>query len=268
MRGHNLGENAAIQSREQRDAYLNSMLSPEERQNMHDDGMIHAAVLYPTAENNGQPQEVFITRGNVALREDGTIDTEASDKEIYYKGADGQVHLTSPDKFQSVAQPISVEEYAAANAPQESQTEYMPGQQVNVNIDGQDLEGEVTNVGEDGSVLVSFENPDGTLSSRWFAPEELQQPNGGIANGQEEIQNEQPPITGENVQPTTVNNVQQEQQASQPQQIEPSGQEQTALSRMPVDEKENLLMTRLSQTWLGMQSWRRPTATKRWPRTL
>jgi hypothetical protein len=237
MRGHNLGENAAIQSREQRDAYLNSMLSPEERQNMHDDGMIHAAVLYPTAENNGQPQEVFITRGNVALREDGTIDTEASDKEIYYKGADGQVHLTSPDKFQSVAQPISVEEYAAANAPQESQTEYMPGQQVNVNIDGQDLEGEVTNVGEDGSVLVSFENPDGTLSSRWFAPEELQQPNGGIANGQEEIQNEQPPITGENVQPTTVNNVQQEQQASQPQQIEPSGQEQTALSRMPVDEK-------------------------------
>lgn len=212
-------------------------LTPEERQNMHDDGMIHAAVLYPTAENNGQPQEVFITRGNVALREDGTIDTEASDKEIYYKGADGQVHLTSPDKFQSVAQPISVEEYAAANAPQESQTEYMPGQQVNVNIDGQDLEGEVTNVGEDGSVLVSFENPDGTLSSRWFAPEELQQPNGGIANGQEEIQNEQPPITGENVQPTTVNNVQQEQQASQPQQIEPSGQEQTALSRMPVDEK-------------------------------
>lgn len=237
MRGHNLGENAAIQSREQRDAYLNSMLSPEERQNMHDDGMIHAAVLYPTAENNGQPQEVFITKGNIVMNADGTINAEASDKEIYYKGADGQAHITSPDKFQSVAQPINVEEYAAANAPQEAQAGYTPGQQVSVNIDGQDLEGEVTNVGEDGSVLVSFENPDGTLSSRWFAPEELQQPNGGIANGQEEIQNEQPPITGENVQPTTVNNVQQEQQASQPQQIEPSGQEQTALSRIPVDEK-------------------------------
>lgn len=256
MRGHNLGENAAIQSREQRDAYLNSMLSPEERQNMHDDGMIHAAVLYPTAENNGQPQEVFITRGNVALREDGTIDTEASDKEIYYKGADGQVHLTSPDKFQSVAQPINVEEYAAANAPQEAQAGYTPGQQVSVNIDGQDIQGEVTNVGEDGNVLVSFENPDGTLSSRWLAPEELEQSNGRIAEGQEEIHNGQPPITDENAQPAAVDNVQQEQpaqmeqpiqeatqqtvqteQASQPQQTEASVQEQTALSRIPVDEK-------------------------------
>lgn len=237
MRGHNLGENAAMQSNEQRDAYLDSVLSPEERQNVHDDGMIHAAVLYPTAENNGQPQEVFITKGNIVMNADGTINAEASDKEIYYKGADGQAHITSPDKFQSVAQPINVEEYAAANAPQEAQAGYTPGQQVSVNIDGQDIQGEVTNVGEDGNVLVSFENPDGTLSSRWLAPEELEQSNGRIAEGQEEIHNGQPPITGENVQPTTVNNVQQEQQASQPQQIEPSGQEQTALSRMPVDEK-------------------------------
>lgn len=184
MRGHNLGENAAMQSNEQRDAYLDSVLSPEERQNVHDDGMIHAAVLYPTAENNGQPQEVFITKGNIVMNADGTINAEASDKEIYYKGADGQAHITSPDKFQSVAQPINVEEYAAANAPQEAQAGYTPGQQVSVNIDGQDIQGEVTNVGEDGNVLVSFENPDGTLSSRWLAREELEQSNGRIAEGQ------------------------------------------------------------------------------------
>lgn len=256
MRGHNLGENAAMQSNEQRDAYLDSVLSPEERQNVHDDGMIHAAVLYPTAENNGQPQEVFITKGNIVMNADGTINAEASDKEIYYKGADGQAHITSPDKFQSVAQPINVEEYAAANAPQEAQAGYTPGQQVSVNIDGQDIQGEVTNVGEDGNVLVSFENPDGTLSSRWLAPEELQQSNGRIAEGQEEIHNGQPPITDENAQPAAVDNVQQEQpaqmeqpiqeatqqtvqteQASQPQQTEASVQEQTALSRIPVDEK-------------------------------
>ena len=256
MRGHNLGENAAMQSNEQRDAYLDSVLSPEERQNVHDDGMIHAAVLYPTAENNGQPQEVFITKGNIVMNADGTINAEASDKEIYYKGADGQAHITSPDKFQSVAQPINVEEYAAANAPQEAQAGYTPGQQVSVNIDGQDIQGEVTNVGEDGNVLVSFENPDGTLSSRWLAPEELEQSNGRIAEGQEEIHNGQPPITDENAQPAAVDNVQQEQpaqmeqpiqeatqqtvqteQASQPQQTEASVQEQTALSRIPVDEK-------------------------------
>lgn len=256
MRGHNLGENAAMQSNEQRDAYLDSVLSPEERQNVHDDGMIHAAVLYPTAENNGQPQEVFITKGNIVMNADGTINAEASDKEIYYKGADGQAHITSPDKFQSVAQPINVEEYAAANAPQEAQAGYTPGQQVSVNIDGQDIQGEVTNVGEDGNVLVSFENPDGTLSSRWLAPEELQQSNGRIAEGQEEIHNGQPPITDEDAQPAAVDNVQQEQpaqmeqpiqettqqtaqaeQASQAQQTEASVQEQTALSRIPVDEK-------------------------------
>ena len=231
-------------------------LTPEEQQNVHEDGMIHTALLYPTADNGGGPQEVFITKGNVVMRGDGTIDTEASDKEIYYKGADGQVHLTSPDKFQSVAQPINVEEYAAANAPQEAQAGYTPGQQVSVNIDGQDIQGEVTNVGEDGNVLVSFENPDGTLSSRWLAPEELEQSNGRIAEGQEEIHNGQPPITDENAQPAAVDNVQQEQpaqmeqpiqeatqqtvqteQASQPQQTEASVQEQTALSRIPVDEK-------------------------------
>lgn len=285
MRGHNLGENAAMQAREQRDAYLDSVLSPEERQNVHDDGMIHAAVLYPTAENNGQPQEVFITKGNIVMNADGTINAEASDKEIYYKGADGQAHITSPDKFQSVAQPINVEEYAAANAPQEAQAGYTPGQQVSVNIDGQDIQGEVTNVGEDGNVLVSFENPDGTLSSRWLAPEELEQSNGRIAEGQEEIHNGQPPITDEysrfvdsgivsddtvaliadkiaNGQQLTpeeesmrqgaverVENLLKEkqngqnrqtaqvEQASQPQQTEASVQEQTALSRIPVDEK-------------------------------
>lgn len=184
MRGHNLGENAAMQSNEQRDAYLDSVLSPEERQNVHDDGMIHAAVLYPDAQQGSEAQEVFITKGNVVMNADGTIDADASDKEIYYKGADGQAHITSPDKFQSVAQPINVEEYAAANAPQEAQAGYTPGQQVSVNIDGQDIQGEVTNVGEDGNVLVSFENPDGTLSSRWLAPEELEQSNGRIAEGQ------------------------------------------------------------------------------------
>lgn len=285
MRGHNLGENAAMQAREQRDTYLDGILSSEERQNVHDDGMIHAAVLYPDAQQGSEAQEVFITKGNVVMNADGTINAEASDKEIYYKGADGQAHITSPDKFQSVAQPINVEEYAAANAPQEAQAGYTPGQQVSVNIDGQDIQGEVTNVGEDGNVLVSFENPDGTLSSRWLAPEGLEQSNGRIAEGQEEIHNGQPPITDEysrfvdsgivsddtvaliadkiaNGQQLTpeeesmrqgaverVENLLKEkqngqnrqtaqvEQASQPQQTEASVQEQTALSRIPVDEK-------------------------------
>lgn len=256
-----------------------------DHRNLHSDGMIHAAVLYPSAESGGQPQEVFIIKGDIVADANGKVDVEKSSDMITYRGADGQAHITSPDKFQSVAQPINVEEYAAANAPQEAQAGYTPGQQVSVNIDGQDIQGEVTNVGEDGNVLVSFENPDGTLSSRWLAPEELEQSNGRIAEGQEEIHNGQPPITDEysrfvdsgivsddtvaliadkiaNGQQLTpeeesmrqgaverVENLLKEkqngqnrqtaqvEQASQPQQIEPSGQEQTALSRIPVDEK-------------------------------
>lgn len=186
-----------------------------DHRNLHSDGMIHAAVLYPSAESGGQPQEVFIIKGDIVADANGKVDVEKSSDMITYRGADGLPHIASPDKFQSVAQPISVEEYAAANAPQEVQAGYTPGQQVSVNIDGQDIEGEVTNVGEDGNVLVSFENPDGTLSSRWFAPEELQQSNGGIAEGQEEIHNGQPPITDENAQPAAVDNVQQEQPSQQ-----------------------------------------------------
>lgn len=270
-----------------------------DHRNLHSDGMIHAAMLYPSAESGEQPQEVFIIKGDIVADANGKVDVEKSSDMITYRGADGQVHITSPNKFQSVAQPISVEEYAAANAPQQAQSGYAPGQQISVNIDGQDMEGEVTNVGEDGNVLVSFENPDGTLSSRWFAPEELQQSNGRIAEGQEEIQNEQTPITDEysrfvdsgTVSDDTVSriadkiasgqqltpeeesmrqgavervenllkekqtgqngqNVQTEQppqeaaqqtaqteHASQPQQTEESGQGQTALSRIPVDEK-------------------------------
>lgn len=193
MRGHNLGENAAMQAREQRDTYLEGILSSEERQNVHDDGMIHAAVLYPDAQQGGEAQEVFITKGNVALNADGTIDTEASDKEIYYKGADGQVHLTSPDKLQSAAQPISVEEYAAANRPEEANEadateEFTPGQVVNVNVDGQTYQATVQGVDGNGNVSVYYQDANGYDVPATFTVDEIRnanRPNDG-----------QPPVGG------------------------------------------------------------------------
>lgn len=223
-----------------------------DHRNLHSDGMIHAAVLYPSAESGGQPQEVFIIKGDIVADVSGKVDVEKSSDMITYRGADGLPHIASPDKFQSVAQPISVEEYVAANAPQEVQARYAPGQQVSVNIDGQDIEGEVTNVGEDGNVLVSFENPDGTLSSRWFAPEELQQSDGGIAEGQEEIQDEQAPFTDGNVQLSTVDNVQQKQPAQTEQPIQEAAQQTSQAEQasqpqqtvLPKDKDGNLIYDR------------------------
>lgn len=167
-------------------------LAPEERQNVHVDGMIHAAVLYPTAEN-GQPQEVFITRGNVVMREDGTIDTEASDKEIYYKGADGQVHIVSPDKLQAVAEPISVENYVAANRPNEANEpdmaeEIVPGQVVNINVDGQTYQATVQGTDGNGNVSVYYQDANGMDRPATFTIDEIRNAN--------RPNNEEPPVGG------------------------------------------------------------------------
>ena len=181
-----------------------------DHRNLHSDGMIHTALLYPTAENGGEPQEVFITKGNVVMRGDGTIDTEASSNAIYYKGSDGQVHMTSPDKIQSVNEPISIEEYAAAggknepNMPNELNTTegFAVGDEVNVNIDDEQAAGEITGITEDGLLIVSYETPDGTISSIRISPDELRNMN--------RPNDEQPPIGGagaviENAEPNGAN---------------------------------------------------------------
>ena len=193
MRGHNLGENAAMQAREQRDTYLDGILSSEERQNVHDDGMIHAAVLYPDAQQGSEAQEVFITKGNVVMNADGTIDADASDKEIYYKGADGQVHLTSPDKFQSVAQPISVEEYVEANRSKEADEpdmaeEIVPGQVVNINVDGQTFQATVQGTDGNGNVSVYYQDANGMDRPATFTIDEIRNAN--------RPNNEEPPAGG------------------------------------------------------------------------
>lgn len=199
-------------------------LAPEERQNVHVDGMIHAAVLYPTAEN-GQPQEVFITRGNVVMREDGAIDTEASDKEIYYKGVDGQVHIVSPDKLQAVAEPISVEDYVAANRPNEANEpdmaeEIVPGQVVNINVDGQTYQATVQGTDGNGNVSVYYQDANGMDRPATFTIDEIRNAN--------RSNNEEPPVGGagavvENAEPNGTN--------------EPNAS-QTAEDRMPIDVSE------------------------------
>ncbi len=197
-RGHNLGQNAVIQADEEEQTVLDNNLTPEEQQNVHEDGMIHTALLYPTAENGGEPQEVFITKGNVVMRGDGTIDTEASSNAIYYKGSDGQVHMTSPDKIQSVNEPISVEEYAAAGAELTINNEklnsgndaeqYAVGDEVNVNIGGNNYTATVQGTDGNGNVQVYYQNEDGIDVPATFTIEELRNMN--------RPNDEQPPMGG------------------------------------------------------------------------
>ena len=201
------------------------LLSPEERQNVHDDGMIHAAVLYPDAQQGSEAQEVFITKGNVVMNADGTIDTEASDKEIYYKGVDGQVHIVSPDKLQAVAEPISVEDYVAANRPNEANEpdmaeEIVPGQVVNINVDGQTYQATVQGTDGNGNVSVYYQDANGMDRPATFTIDEIRNAN--------RPNNEEPPVGGagavvENAEPNGTN--------------EPNAS-QTAEDRMPIDVSE------------------------------
>lgn len=195
-RGHNLGQNAVMQADEEEQTMLDNNLTPEEQQNVHEDGMIHTALLYPTADNGGEPQEVFITKGNVVMRGDGTIDTEVSSNAIYYKGSDGQVHMTSPDKIQSVNEPISIEEYAAAgeknepNMPNELNTTegLAVGDEVNVNIGGNNYTAIVQGFDGNGNVQVYYQNADGIDVPATFSIDELRNMN--------KPNDEQPPIGG------------------------------------------------------------------------
>lgn len=258
-----------------------------DHRNLHSDGMIHAAMLYPSAESGGQPQEVFIIKGDIVADANGKVDVEKSSDMITYRGADGLPHIASPDKFQSVAQPISVEEYVEANAPQESvaqtgnaQTIYNPGDEVVLKDEnGNAVRGEVMyDANADGQYQVRTESPINGANVNLFTGEELdnlkyeqpsQQENvtdeysrfvdsgivsddtvariaDKIANGQQLTPEEESMRQGavervENLLKEKQNGqnrqTAQAEQASQPQQIEASGQEQTALSRIPVDEK-------------------------------
>ena len=264
MRGHNLGENAAMQVKEQRNSELDSMLSPEEQQNVHDDGMIHSAILYPITENGGNAEQVFIVKGNVALNNDGKIDVKKSSDTVYYRGSDGQIHMIPPDKIQAADVPVSVEDYIASKnntssnvnqEPSQQVVQYSVGDEVNIDVNGQSMQGEVAGTTEDGNYIVSYENEDGTMSSVRMSPEELAGYNQATDASQQmpevptstnapqsieqPVEAQQPAQAVEPVQPVESNTEQvQPANAEGTAQVQ---QEQSAQQSIPTDEEGNPL---------------------------
>ena len=264
MRGYALGGLNGIKEKARRDAFLSS----EEQQNVHEDGMIHAAVMFPNADNGGQQQEVFVVKGNVVLREDGTVDVDASDDVIYYKGADGQTHSASPDKFESVSEPVSIEEYAQAKqvagdgeaVGAESQAEsFAVGQEVSVIVDGVARPATVQGFDGNGNVNVYYQDADGMDRPAVFTEEELRGMNGNAENfqrnGEESMGNgnnggenigsadlsipQNGNIEPQNI-PASTETLQADGETLQePLQVGAGGQ--SALERIPVDEKGRVL---------------------------
>ena len=228
MRGYALGGLNGIKEKARRDAFLSS----EEQQNVHEDGMIHAAVMFPNADYGGQQQEVFVVKGNVVLREDGTVDVDASDDVIYYKGADGQTHSASPDKFESVSEPVSIEEYAQTKqvagdgevVGAESQAEsFAVGQEVSVIVDGVARPATVQGFDGNGNVNVYFQDADGMDRPAVFTEEELRGMNGSAENI----------LQNGNIEPQNI------PAPTETLQVGTDGA--SALERIPVDEKGRVL---------------------------
>ena len=122
LRGHNLGMNAVAEA----EALGNGQPAvdnenPDAQPSQPSPGspsapgsptqeVSYTATMYPDAsKGETEPHEVTVTKGNLALRDDGTVDVAASDKEIYYQGADGQTHMAAPDKFSGRGTPIAAD---------------------------------------------------------------------------------------------------------------------------------------------------------------
>ena len=239
-------------------------LSSDEQQNVHDDGMIHSAILYPITENGGNAEQVFIVKGNVALNNDGSVDIKNSSDAIYYRGSDGQIHQVAPDKILAADVPVSVEDYIASKnntssnvsqEPSQQAVQYSVGDEVNIDVNGQSMHGEVAGTTEDGNYIVSYENEDGTMSSVRMSPEELAGYNQATDASQQmpevptstnapqsieqPVEAQQPAQAVEPVQPVESNTEQvQPANAEGTAQVQ---QEQSAQQSIPTDEEGNPL---------------------------
>jgi N12 class adenine-specific DNA methylase len=223
-------------------------LSPDEQQNVHDDGMIHSAILYPIAENGGNAEQVFIVKGNVALNNDGSVDIKNSSDAIYYKGSDGQIHQVAPDKIQAADVPVSVEDYIAMKSETEetaalenegTQTNtYSPGEVVNINVNGNNYEATVNSLDGNGNIMVYYQDENGIDRPATFTTEQLDAFN-APQSIEHPVEAQQPAQAVEPEQPVESNTEQvQPANAEETAQVQ---QEQPAQQSIPTDEEGNPL---------------------------
>ncbi len=128
-----------------------------------------------TAMMTGIDKPVQITKGNIAQHEDGTIDKNNSDNEIYYVDENGQTQVTSIDAIENIVERVAVEDaakqiadehIATITAQQENEDirPYNEGEQVRVvTPQGQSYYGTVIGENETG-----YEFEDGATGATMF----------------------------------------------------------------------------------------------------
>ena len=223
-------------------------LSPDEQQNVHDDGMIHSAILYPITENGGNAEQVFIVKGNVALNNDGSIDIKNSSDAIYYKGSDGKIHQVAPNKILAADVPVSVEDYIAMKSEtaetaalenEGTQTNtYSPGEVVNINVNGNNYEATVNSLDGNGNIMVYYQDENGIDRPATFTTEQLDAFN-APQSIEQPVEAQQPAQAVEPEQPVESNTEQ--VQPANAEGTAQAQQEQPAQQSIPTDEEGNPL---------------------------
>lgn len=175
---------------------------------------------------------VNILRGNIVFDADGNVDRKKSDDTIYYLAEDGKVKMASITSFDSLVDDSPAEEVAqqAGNDAEEEvlQSEeaqinlYEPGVQpieVGTTFQNDGVNYEVTQKTADGYIVSAMDADGNPIQSQLLTEEQVRNAISPVQETQEpEVQEEQP------VQETTAQPEQQTQE------------QQTAISRIPVNE--------------------------------
>lgn len=245
-RGHNLGISMASDGENNEGAQeeikdMPDLSQPNAEYINKDDGMIHKASLYPDASDpTGTAKDVFIIKGNLVTNEDGSINKDASDKTIIYIDGNGERHIASPDKFAAAYPPISNNEVQQANegwGNEEAQTtgNYNKGDEVNINVDGNNYTATIQGTDGFGNYNVYYEDENGMMHPAKFTADQLNEMNGKstVSNGQQATSEQSVGVQQQVEQPVV------EQPAQQEQQEQPAQEEQKPA--IPTDEKGNTL---------------------------
>lgn len=120
-----------------------------------------------SAKLSGVENPMHVVSGNIVQREDGSIDREASDKQIFYVDAEGNKQVTSIDFIENIEESIPTQDAIAqlteseianiiSQQENEEVREYIPGEIVTADIYGNGIPftGQITEVTEAGNYII------------------------------------------------------------------------------------------------------------------
>lgn len=177
---------------------------------------------------------VNILRGNIVFDNNGNVDQNQSDNTIYYLADDGKVKMAPISMFQSLVDDTPAEELAY-QAGEDAEQEFIQNEEAQImqpEQSVQPIELETTFQKDGVTYVVSQKSPDGYVVS---ALDEEGKPVQSNLLTEEQIRTSMTPeIQGEQ---TSQEQVVQNEDVTQPEQQQAQTEPQTAISRIPVNEK-------------------------------